>query len=217
MSAPARRIDVSVSSTAARSSTSRRGGGLDHRVLAADVVGGDRQAGRVLDAADDVEVGERGLDHDDVGALLDVEQRPRAAPRRRWPDPSGRRGGRRTPASSRRPRGTGRRRRRRTSRCRRRSACRRSPPRRAPRGPRRSARPSCRSARRRRRRRAHATRAVRAMSSTLGSLSTEPSARSSPQWPWSVYSQRQTSVITTSSGCASLIARVASWTIPSSS
>jgi hypothetical protein len=59
--------------------------------------------------------------------------------------------------------------------------------------------------------------AARAISSTLGSLSTEPSLRSRPQWPWSVYSQRQTSVITTRSGWASLIARVASWTIPSSS
>ena len=42
--------------------------------------------------------------------------------------------------------------------------------------------------------------AVRAMSSTLESLSTAPSARSSPQWPWSVYSQRQTSVMTSRSG-----------------
>ena len=75
MSAPARRIEVSVSSTAARSSRSGRGGRLDHRVLAADVVGGDRQARRLLDPADHVEVGQRRLDHDHVGALLDVEQR----------------------------------------------------------------------------------------------------------------------------------------------
>ena len=59
--------------------------------------------------------------------------------------------------------------------------------------------------------------ATRAISSTLGSLSTVPSARSRPQCPWSVYSQRHTSVMTTMSGWASLIARVASWTIPSSS
>ena len=51
------------------------GGGLDHRVLAADVVGGDRQVRGVLHAAHDVEVGQRGLDHDHVGALLHVEQR----------------------------------------------------------------------------------------------------------------------------------------------
>ena len=50
-----------------------RRGGLEHRVLAADVVGGDRRAGRVLDAADHVEVRQRGLDHHHVGALLEVE------------------------------------------------------------------------------------------------------------------------------------------------
>ena len=38
-----------------------------------------------------------------------------------------------------------------------------------------------------------------------------------PQWPWSVYSHRHTSVITSRSGWASLIARVASCTTPSSS
>ena len=36
-------------------------------------------------------------------------------------------------------------------------------------------------------------------------------ARSTPQWPWLVYSHRQRSVITSRSGCAALIARVASW------
>ena len=59
--------------------------------------------------------------------------------------------------------------------------------------------------------------AVRASSSTLASLSTAPSSRSTPQWPWSVYSHRHTSVITSSSGCACLIAAVASCTTPSSS
>ena len=59
--------------------------------------------------------------------------------------------------------------------------------------------------------------AVRASSSSVASLSTTPSARSTPQWPWLVYSHRHTSVITSRSGCAALIARVASWTTPSSS
>ena len=59
--------------------------------------------------------------------------------------------------------------------------------------------------------------AVRAWSSTEASLSISPSSRTIPQCPWSVYSHRQTSVITTRSGWASLIARVASWTTPSSS
>ena len=44
---------------------------------------------------DDVQVGHRRLDHDDVGALGDVQARPRAAPRGRWPGPAGRCAGRR--------------------------------------------------------------------------------------------------------------------------
>ena len=59
--------------------------------------------------------------------------------------------------------------------------------------------------------------AVRASRSTDASLSTLPSARSRPQWPWLVYSQRHRSAMTSRSGWASLIARVASWTTPSSS
>ncbi len=60
--------------------------------------------------------------------------------------------------------------------------------------------------------------AVRASSSSVASLSTAPSSRSTPQWPWSVYSHRHTSVTTSSSGLrACLIARVASCTTPSSS
>ena len=75
MSAPARRMEVSVSRTVgALVEEAGGGGGLDHRVLAADVVRRHRQAGGVLDAPHDVEVRQRGLDHDDVGALLDVEQ-----------------------------------------------------------------------------------------------------------------------------------------------
>src|SRR6202030_2733669 len=41
--------------------------------LAADLVGGHRQGYARGDLADDVEVGERGLDHDDVGTLGDVQ------------------------------------------------------------------------------------------------------------------------------------------------
>ena len=37
---------------------------------------------------------------------------------------------------------------------------------------------------------------------------------STPQWPWSVYSHRQTSVMTTSSGAASLIAATVAWHDP---
>ena len=58
--------------------------------------------------------------------------------------------------------------------------------------------------------------AVWASSSSVRSLSTSPS-RSTPQCPCDVYWQRQTSVISTSSGTASRIARSPSWTIPSSS
>ena len=59
--------------------------------------------------------------------------------------------------------------------------------------------------------------AVRASSSSVRSLSTTPSSRSTPQWPWLVYSHRHRSGITSRSGFAALIARVASWTTPSSS
>ena len=59
--------------------------------------------------------------------------------------------------------------------------------------------------------------AVRASSSSVWSLSTTPSARSTPQWPCEVYSHRHRSVKTSRSGWAALIARVASWITPSSS
>ena len=58
--------------------------------------------------------------------------------------------------------------------------------------------------------------AVLASSSIVMSLSTSPS-RTMPQWPCDVYSHRQTSVITTSSGWASFSARTAIWTTPSGS
>ena len=45
---------------------------LDHRVLAAHVVGGERHVDSAAGGGDDVEVGERRLDHHDVGALGDV-------------------------------------------------------------------------------------------------------------------------------------------------
>src|SRR5262249_27309725 len=48
--------------------------GLHHRELAADVVGRHRHAEPLLHATDDVEVRERRLDHDDVGALGEVER-----------------------------------------------------------------------------------------------------------------------------------------------
>ena len=49
--------------------------------------------------------------------------------------------------------------------------------------------------------------------SSVASLSTSVPFRI-PQWPWSVYSQKQTSVTTMRPGTASLIARTAVWMIP---
>ena len=49
----------------------------------------------------------------------------------------------------------------------------------------------------------------------MASLSTAPS-RSTPQWPWLVYSQQQTSVRSSRSGCRARIRRSARWTMPSS-
>ena len=73
MSAPARRIAVSVSSIARGSSIQPlRRGSLQHRVLAADVIRRRRIVERFLHARDDVEIGDCRLHHDDVGAFLDV-------------------------------------------------------------------------------------------------------------------------------------------------
>ena len=55
--------------------------------------------------------------------------------------------------------------------------------------------------------------AARASSAIVRSLSTSSPARM-PQWPWFVYSQAQTSVITRRSGACHLIARTASCTTP---
>ena len=43
-----------------------------HRVLAADVVRERRVTERLLNRPDDVEVGDRRLDHDGVGPLVDI-------------------------------------------------------------------------------------------------------------------------------------------------
>jgi hypothetical protein len=51
------------------------GGGLHHRVLAAHVVRADRQRGGLTHTAEHVEVSERRLDHQHVGALFFVETR----------------------------------------------------------------------------------------------------------------------------------------------
>ena len=67
--------------------------------------------------------------------------------------------------------------------------------------------------------------ASRASSGRVRSLSTvspwpgppADGGRSTPQWPWSVYSHRHTSVITTSPGTRSLRPRIARGTTPSSS
>ena len=198
MSAPARRIDVSDSRIARVAvDPAVGGGGLDHRVLAGHLVGGDGHVRRRgAHVGDDVEVGHRRLDHDDVGALGEVEQRPRAAPRAGWPGPAGRCGGR-PAAGSRRPRGTGRRTPTRTWRRRRGSRRRRG---------------------RRRRARARTTPtwpsiiplvpttwapaaacATRHLGVELAaSRRCRPSRRASstPQWPWSVNSSRHRSAMT---------------------
>jgi len=51
-----------------------RGRRFDHRVLAAHVVGADGQRRRLAHAAQDVEIRERGLDHQHVGALVLVQR-----------------------------------------------------------------------------------------------------------------------------------------------
>ena len=58
--------------------------------------------------------------------------------------------------------------------------------------------------------------AVLASRGNVGSLSTAPSGISTPQWPWLMYSQRQTSVMTMSLGQRSLRRRTACCTMPSS-
>ena len=65
---------------------------------------GTSNASRI--ARDHVEVGQRGLHHHHVGALVDVERDLGDAPRARWRRPSGSRGGRRTAARTRPRRGT---------------------------------------------------------------------------------------------------------------
>ena len=174
------------------------GGGLDHGVLARDVVGRDRDVDGVADPADDVEVAERRLHHDDVGALLDVEQRladaldgvggvllvgaPVALQRAERP-----------------PRGTGRRRRRRTSRSRPGSRRRCGRRRRAPRGSRRTwpsiiplgptmSTPAS----------AWATRHLGVHRERRGRCRPGRRGSSTPQWPWSVNSSRHRSLITVS-------------------
>ena len=73
-SAPARLIAVRDSSAAvALVEPARLRRRLDHRVLARDVVRRERHVEPLARRADDVEVRQRGLDHDRVGALGDVE------------------------------------------------------------------------------------------------------------------------------------------------
>ena len=76
MSAPARRMAVSASSAAVRSSKApARAAWTITAILPADVVGGERQVDLGTHPGDDVEAGERRLDDNHVGALGDVEQR----------------------------------------------------------------------------------------------------------------------------------------------
>ena len=61
----------------------------------------------------------------------------------------------------------------------------------------RPGRPSSRWGRRRRRRRRPGPRPPRRRGSRVASLSTSPSGSTTPQWPWSVYSSRQRSAMST--------------------
>ncbi len=51
------------------------GGGLNHRIFAGNVIGHQGQIEALLDVPQDVEVGQRRLDHQEVGAFLHVEGR----------------------------------------------------------------------------------------------------------------------------------------------
>ena len=81
MSAPARRIGYRLVDGALAVDPAALGGGLDHGVLAGDVVGGHRQVEGRRGPRHDVEVAERRLHHDDVGALGQVERASRSASR----------------------------------------------------------------------------------------------------------------------------------------
>ena len=217
MSAPARRIEVSAlehgGALVEVAGGCRR---LDHRVLAADVVGGERHRRVVLDAADQVEVGQRRLDHDDVGALLDVEPRLAhrlvAVGRVHLVAAAVAERGRRVGGLAERPvEGRGELRRVRHDRgvgeafVVERGADRADAAvHHVARGDDVGAGAGLRDGRARQ----QLERRV---------VVDAPSARTTPQWPWLVYSHRHRSVITSRSGWASLIARVASWTMPSSS
>ena len=117
MSAPALLMEVSTSIAALFSSSHPLAtGGLDHRVLAADAV---RRYGQVEprpSLADDVEIWERGLHHDDVCPFADVSPRSPSSPPSSSLRSSGTPSCRRTRASTPRPPGTVRRTTRRTLR-----------------------------------------------------------------------------------------------------
>ena len=73
--APARRIEVvRLGERAAPVQPAALGGGLDRRVLAAHLVGADRDVEPGAGRGQDVERGHRGLDQQHVGALGDVDR-----------------------------------------------------------------------------------------------------------------------------------------------
>ena len=161
------------------------GGRLHHRVLAGHVVRRDGHVDLGAGGGDHVEVGQRRLHHHHVGALGDVGadlgQRLAGVGRVLLVALAVAAVGDR----ARRPRrGTGRRARRRTWRRRRGSRCRRGRRRRGRRGWRRPGRPSSRSAPRCRRRRRPGPAPRWRRCSRVASLSTSPSAVTTPQWPW---------------------------------
>ena len=162
-------------------------------------------------AAQHVEVGQRRLDHHEVGALGDVEQRLAHALADVAPGPAGRSGGR-PGARSRRPRGTGRRRPRRTSPSRPGSTTSVCPAASRARGSPRPGRPSSRWARPGRRRRRPGRAPSRRTPRGCGRCRPHRRGSSTPQWPWSVNSSRHRSLITVSasptSATTSVIARL---------
>ena len=200
-SAPARLMEVSISRVARVPSIhSFAAAACHHRILTAHVVSGQWDCEPALCLGDHVEIGEGGLDHHHVGPLVDVgldfRHRFRAVFRRHLvgaPIPELRR---------------------RVSRCAEWAVeCRRIFRRVAeyrrgvepfvvqtPTGWPPPGRPSWRREPQCWRLICACETAILASNGRVWSLSTLPSFSSIPQWPWEVYSHRQTSVITASSG-----------------
>ena len=74
MSAPARLMPTRLSRAhCSQVQPAVRGRGMDHGVLTAHLVGGKRERAGARTAPDDIQVGQRRLDHDDVGSFGHVQ------------------------------------------------------------------------------------------------------------------------------------------------